>query len=361
MVFKNLLRRKFRTFMFIIGICTVLTGMQVLLGITNGLDSQIESQFKRDNLDIIAVEANSVMVFSSRIPESVLQTVSQEPGVVKVHPGMLQLIQTPTFPMLVMYGLEPARFQVYRALEGSFPAADDEVMVGKNIRSQFGASTGESVELMGKKLRVSGYFESGVDTEDGALLMTYSGLQTFMEREGFASSFGIQVERGTDPEALIERLSAKVPTVTFTTAREYTRTQQNIEFIKGIGTGVGALSIVGGAIIVFIFTLIIVQERIKEIALLRAIGWRRSRIIRMILGETLVLSFLGALLSLGVSSLILFGMRNTPQIASMLPVQFTWESVTVTFAVTLVLGFTGGLASAWKASNLNPLEAFGRE
>ena len=361
MVFKNLLRRKFRTAMFILGISVILTGMQVLLGITNGLDHQIEAQFRRENLDVLTVDASSVMVFYSTIPERTAQALAAEPGVQKVFPAVLGLLQTPRFPMLVVYGLDPARFQNYRILAGRFPGADDEIAVGRAIRKEFGVVVGDAVVLNKQKVRVVGFFESGIETEDGSVLMTLWGARSLLGKEGAVSSVGIQAAAGSPVDDLIARLSARYPELLFTRARDYTRTQQNIQFIKGIGAGVGVLSVVGGAIIVFIFSLIIVQERTREIGLLRAVGWRRRRIIRLIVGETLALSAMGALLSLCFSSLILLIMQRTPKIASMLPVQFTLASVAITFAVALILGLGGGLASAWRASSMSPIEALGRE
>jgi ABC-type lipoprotein release transport system permease subunit len=355
------LRRKFRTLMFIVAICVVLTGMQVLLGITNGLDTQIESQFRRDQIDIVALEANTVMVFNSTVPEETWRAVSGEPGLRRVYGASLALVSTPKFPMLIIFGIEPDRFVHYRILEGRHPQAEGEVSVGKNLRKEFGATLGSAIEIFRKELTVVGFHESGIETEDSAVLMTLHGAQALTGKEGSVSTLALQLEPGVEAGEVIARLEKQYPQLTFTLAQDYTKTQQNIQFIKGVGIGLGVLSVVGGSIIVLIFSLIIVQERIREIAILRAVGWRRSRVMRVILGETMLLAFLGALLSLGVSSLILYIMSQTPQITSMLPVQFTWNSVFITFAVTVVLGFGGGFASAWRASALNPLEAIGRE
>lgn len=362
MIWKNLLRRKFRTAMFIVGISVVLTGMLVLLGVTNGLDSQIETQFRREQIDLMAVEANAVMSFYSNIPERTVAEMADVQGVAKVMPFVLNLVQTAKFPMLVVYGLEPNRLQEkFNVLEGRLPRTEDEIAIGKTIKDGFAANLGETVELYKRHFTVVGFVESGIETEDGSVVMTLKGAQAMASKEGQVNALGIRLAPGTKPTEALERLHERFPVLTFTTAKEYVKTQQNIEFIKKIGQGIGLLSVVGGAMIVFIFSLIIVQERTREIGLLRAIGWGRLRIIRLLLGETLVLSVLGALLSLGLSYVILLGIRETPSLASMLPVQFTWESVLITFAVALVLGLVGGSISAFKASNLNPLEAFGRE
>lgn len=361
-IWKNLLRRKFRTAMFIVGISVVLTGMMVLLGVTNGLDSQIETMFRREQIDLIAVEANAVMSFYSTIPEGTVPEMEGVAGVAKVMPSVMNLLQTPKFPMLIVYGLEPDRLQEkFRILEGRLPHSEDEVAIGRTIMDGFAAQVGDTIELYKRPYQVVGFVESGIETEDSAVIMTLRGAQAMAAKEGIVNAIGIRLTPGTKPAEVLGRLQERFPLLTFTTASEYVKTQQHIEFIKKIGQGISLLSTVGGAVIVFIFSLIIVQERTREIGLLRAIGWGRPRIVRLILGETLVLSVLGALLSLVLSFVILLGIHETPALASMLPVKFTWESVLITFAVALLLGLLGGSASAIKASSMGPLEAFGRE
>ena len=74
-----------------------------------------------------------------------------------------------------------------------------------------------------------------------------------------------------------------------------------------------------------------------------------------------MLAFLGAALSVALSSLVLLAMSHTPSIKSMLPVKFTWTGPSVTMTIALLLGFAGGMASAVRASELNVLDGFGRE
>ena len=184
MIIQNLLRRKFRTAMFIVGISVILTGMQVLLGVTSGLDSQIEDQMRRDGIDIVVLDSNAAMIFNSAIRQELWDQIAAEPGVKRVYGATLILATTPKFPMLVVYGIEPDRFPNYRVLEGRLPEANHEVAIGKAIAPQFGAEVGGTINLFMSDLQVTGFYETGIETEDGAVLMTLRAAQRLAGREG---------------------------------------------------------------------------------------------------------------------------------------------------------------------------------
>jgi putative ABC transport system permease protein len=100
-----------------------------------------------------------------------------------------------------------------------------------------------------------------------------------------------------------------------------------------------------------------VLERTREIGVLRALGWRRARVLGMILQESLVLGVVGGVcgifMGLGLGELL--GM-----------VPGTYGSIDLTYApqlfvqavvVALIAGVLGGLYPAWRATRMRPVEA----
>jgi putative ABC transport system permease protein len=100
--------------------------------------------------------------------------------------------------------------------------------------------------------------------------------------------------------------------------------------------------------------LMTVFERKQEIAILLAIGWRRSRIVRMILWESALLGFLGGVIG---SVLGIFGMKaleHTPTIRGLLKPDLSVALVCVSVAIAVIVGILSGLYPAWRSSRLSP-------
>jgi putative ABC transport system permease protein len=100
-----------------------------------------------------------------------------------------------------------------------------------------------------------------------------------------------------------------------------------------------------------------VYERTREIGTLRALGWRRRRVVWMIVREALLLSLLSGLagIGLGVGLGTLIGME--PTMGSYLKGSYSLQLCAQAIGIALVLGGIGALYPSWRASNLSPIEA----
>jgi len=100
-----------------------------------------------------------------------------------------------------------------------------------------------------------------------------------------------------------------------------------------------------------------VLERTREIGVLRALGWRKGQVVRMILRESVVLSVLGGwagfVAGIGVIALL----NLVPAMAGFVKASFSPELFGQAFITSLVLGGVGGVYPAWRASHLRPVEA----
>ncbi len=121
--------------------------------------------------------------------------------------------------------------------------------------------------------------------------------------------------------------------------------------------GVSGVAAVVTALWIYDTMTISVIQRVKEIGILKALGYRKRHILLMFLMETLIISFLGAALGslalLAVTRLPLpFGFMGQP----LYPVMYPWV---VGLGIALIMGVNvlGALIPAHRASRLNPVEA----
>jgi putative ABC transport system permease protein len=100
-----------------------------------------------------------------------------------------------------------------------------------------------------------------------------------------------------------------------------------------------------------------VHERIGEIGILRAIGWRKRRVVRMIVSEAVLLSMLGAAIGgLGAMALVRL-LTLVPMARAIIDGQIAPIVVAQGVGIAFVVGLLGGILPAWKAARLQPTVA----
>ena len=100
-----------------------------------------------------------------------------------------------------------------------------------------------------------------------------------------------------------------------------------------------------------------VFERTREIGTLRALGWRRRRVLWTVLKESFVLSLIGVLIGVAFSALLSFTLRLIPMWGEALTIILSGALLLQALIIALALGALGGLYPAWRASKLSPVEA----
>jgi len=120
---------------------------------------------------------------------------------------------------------------------------------------------------------------------------------------------------------------------------------------------ISGLAIIVGGIGMMNTMIMSVFERTREIGTLRALGWKRRRVLAMVLKESLALSLIGVVVGVVLAMLLGAAMQQIPMWGSMLAVVITPGLLMQTLIIALVLGAVGGLYPAWRAANLSPVEA----
>jgi putative ABC transport system permease protein len=116
-----------------------------------------------------------------------------------------------------------------------------------------------------------------------------------------------------------------------------------ISFIALIAAGIGIMNIM----------LVSVTERTREIGIRKALGARRSNILAQFITEAVVLCQIGGIIGVGLG--ILGG--NLAALALNFPPVFPLDWALIGFAITTFVGVVFGVYPAWKAANLDPIDA----
>jgi putative ABC transport system permease protein len=122
--------------------------------------------------------------------------------------------------------------------------------------------------------------------------------------------------------------------------------------------GIGAISLLVGAIGILTVMWISVNERTSEIGLAKALGATSGQVLLLFLGEAVLLSTLGGFLGLGMGmGLAQLLHAYVPALPAKTPVEY----VILALAISLVVGLASGLLPARRAASLDPVEALAAE
>jgi putative ABC transport system permease protein len=131
----------------------------------------------------------------------------------------------------------------------------------------------------------------------------------------------------------------------------------DMKTFRSMSDALSFLSILIGGVGIMNAMLMSVFERTREIGTLRALGWKRRRVVGMIIRESLILGFLsgiaGIVIGIGLGMLITL----EPTMGSFLKGNYSLALLAQAMVVALALGAIGAAYPAWRAANLSPIEA----
>jgi putative ABC transport system permease protein len=234
-----------------------------------------------------------------------------------------------------------------------------ELIVGKSAVVQFrGVEVGTELKLNGQLWNVVGEFDSG-DSHNSEIWGDTGVVGSTYRRGNSASSISLKLTDRSQFEALKAALTTdpRIKVDVLTTRDYYNRQSQDISTaIRVLGITVGIIMAVGAIFGALNTMYAAVATRAREIATLRAIGFRGVPVIVSVLVETMLLALLGGALGAGLAwaifddytastlgsnfSQVVFAFNVTPRLL--------WSGL----LWALAIGFVGGLFPAIRAARV---------
>lgn len=361
---KNLLRRRTRSLLTMAGIAIGIGAVVALASIAWGFEKSWERAYTARGTDLIVTKVTSQSPMPSPFSESKKEELLQLPGVHQATGLLSDLVSIEDAPTVLVFGWELKGFlwEHLRLAKGRWPLNDEEnsVVLGTVAADMLKKSVGSSIHIETGEYTVCGIFESGALVENGAVIMALPQLQRITENQGKVNFLNLKLEPGTTPEQLEQlRKTIKQRWTGFNafTASEVAQNNTAIQVAKAMSWATSVIALVVGAVGVMNTVLMSVFERMHEIGILLAIGWRRNRIVRMILYESMALSFCGGMVGIALGFVAVKLLQATPLMRGKIEGEISFTLFAIAILIALGLGMLGGLYPAYRGSRLSPSEA----
>ncbi len=377
-VCKNVLRRKVRSLLTISGMALAVGAVVALLGISHGFEQAFLQHYEQRQVDLVVFRAGVTERLTSSIREESEELVGRIPGVEAVTGGLMDVISFPERDLIgvPVQGVKPDSFlfsdlevvRGRRLKEGDGRAA----MLGVVLAEDLGKDVGDTVTIELEEFEVVGVFRSFNFLENYWALTPLAELQELMDREGQVTGLQVVVERAVPDHAhLVEQVQDAIGSLNDEEGRslrlqampahDLVKSTLQIRQSHAMSWTTSAIALVIGFIGMLNTMIMSVFERTREIGILRAIGWRRRRIVSMILGESLLLGLAGAVLGSLGAVVVTRWLATFPTASGYVEGTVPPMVVGVGFLMAVVVGLAGGAYPALRGASLAPTEAIRHE
>ncbi|HTX60895.1 MAG TPA: ABC transporter permease [Methanobacterium sp.] len=373
LILKNPFRNRTRALLAIIGIAIGIATIVALGMVTSGLQNSTSNTLKAGSAEITVTKLGSGTFVSNggTLDESLvtelknLSGVKDTAGILRITVNLNSSSGSSLGPTggLIVNGIDPSKLPLVGITDVNGTifsnGSSNEMILGKTAALSLNKTVGSTIDIFGSEFKITGIYESGNFIQDAGAFTSLTTLQNLTNNSQKISMIEVKVEDNANATEVSNSIpeTYKNDLASTTAADQANRINQSLGMIDTASWAISLLAIIIGGVGVINTMIMSVFERTREIGVLKAVGWKNRRILTMILGESIVLTLIAALVGivLGIVGVeIIFKFLITSQSFSAV---LTPETIIKAFAVALLVGVVGGLYPAYRASRLAPTEA----
>jgi putative ABC transport system permease protein len=373
----SLRRRKGKVLFLIAGLTLGITTVVTLISITRMMSEDISKKLDEFGANIVIVPRSDDFAFSyggvsigevavdrqvlkdSDVPK--IRQIEVRDNINIVSPKLIGLVEIEgkKVPLMGVHFEDELKLKKWWKIRGTQPKAREEVLIGNEVAVRLFKSTGDTLPLNGMSVKIAGVLDETGSQDDILIFSDLSLVQEVLKKPEALSLIEVSAFCLTCPiEDIVGQISKVLPHAKVTAIKQTIQTRvEALEHFKKFSVGISIIVLLIGGLIVFTNMMASVNERKREIGIFRAIGFRKSHVIRIIFLEALIIGAIAG----GVGYIL--GLVATQMIGSLITgvpsarwVIDPWLILEVLF-LSAVLGILSSIYPAIQASKMDPTTA----
>jgi putative ABC transport system permease protein len=369
-VLKTLWRHRSRTILTVSGSAVALFVFCFVGSVQEGMNDLQRRQ--SGNRSLVAFQANKFCPATSHLPQDYELEILEIPGVRDVVP--IQVFTNncrASLDVVVFYGAPPKKIQIarpdFQMVNGSweeFERNQDTAIMGRAVANRRQVKVGDKFSIGSLSVVIAGIFKAEDPAEENYIYSHLDFLQRSkgMNLVGTVTQLEVLLDASADADKICQTIDDRYkagPVETDTRPKGVFQAKSLGDLAQLIAMahylGLACVGLV--LALVATTTIMSVQDRIKEHAVLQTLGYSGPKVFGLVMLESILLSLLGGIIGVGTALLVLkFKSMSVGAEAVTIAFTPTLNLAMTGVAVALATGFLAGLVPAWQAARTQIVE-----
>jgi putative ABC transport system permease protein len=362
LVTSNIRQRPIRTLVSVAGIALGVSLVMLFTGLARGMSNDLQRRATNVRAELMFMRPGAVQLTATtaNLDTRYVDRLKAIEGVEEALPVIRHIFQgSRGFGFEQIDGVEwdvYARVNGINMVDGRGPQGVDEVIIDETKARNNDLRVGDVMKPLGTTdYRIVGIYSP----ESGARVkMTLAAMQQALEAEGKCTFIFLKLRNPEQLDEMAARINQELPGNTIQPTRDvFTSFEKSIPYLGVFLRVLVGLAAVVSALVVMLAMYTTITERTREIGILKAMGASRGYIVGVIEKEAILISIIGLIVGFIVSISAGYFIQR----AYGLIFEYSWQWALVAAAIGIIGGVLGALYPAWRASNLDAVNALAYE
>ena len=376
--FRHIIERKFQSIFSVLGVAIAVTVFIVSLTVSNGLEKNMINSLLTMSPHILVKNKKSKFFDNY---EGTVENVKKIKGIKAVIPQMNSqsiLKGNGLAKGVLADGISPENVKNglnLKIVDGNNNISElNSVLVGEQLATEMNLKVGNEISLVSAenkeiKLIVRGIFKTGfLDYDSNLAIVPLEAMQILSDQGRVATEIGIKVEHPEKVEGILSQVRNVINSKEYG-AISWKTINQNllraVQFERFVLIAILSLLLIIASFAVSVILNMIVREKIKDIGILKSIGYTNSSVRKIFTIEGLIIGVFGMILASLLSPLVLVAlkalfkeyMKSGTYYLEELPLYISQKELLIIYGVTFAVVFLSTIFPAARAARLKPVEA----
>ncbi len=378
----NIVHRKVRSSLTIIGIVIGVASIVALVLISQGLENAIREQFEEFGTDKIFVLPANYQGETSTAELNVddvraLETVSELDYVIPMfaQQAIMEYKDDTISHYLVSWPSDRTDQLVedfaIKTEEGRWFTSDsDQIVLGSLVPEDLfedEVRINNRIVIQGKKFTVVGILESvGNPTDDAQIYMPLAVMRDLYDDQESVSFIQAKAKAGADVNRVAEKMEDRLSRIRSEESFDVSTFEQFLEqldeilgVVQGVLVGIATIALVVGAVGIANSMYTSVRERTRDIGIMKSVGATNANILTVFLLESAIIGLIGGLVGIAFGAMISFGLVEVAKSAGFDLFKIVLDPILIVFTLVFAMGvgMVSGALPARQAAEMKPVEA----